>query len=78
MQDLPYNGGILLRRCWAGIRKWLRTNSTIPYFSDDLFGSEQNERTKSSEDDAGKGKGDYFAKVSILAKIVSEKYKKVI
>lgn len=69
MQDLLYNGGILLRRFWTGIRKWLRTNSTIPYFSDNLFGSKQSERAKSSEDDAGKGKGDYFAKVSILAKI---------
>lgn len=72
MQDLLYNGGILLRLCWAGSRKWPRTNSTIPYFSDNLFGSEQSERAKSSEDDTGKGKGDYFAK------IVLEKYKKVV
>lgn len=78
MQDLLYNGGILLRRCWAGIRKWPRTNSTIPYFSDDLFGFEQSERAKSSEDDAGKGKGGLFCQGLYLAKIVLEKYKKVV
>ena len=68
MQDLPYNGGILLRRYWAGSRKWLHTNLTIPYFSDDLFWFRQSERTKSSENDAGKGKENYFAKVSISPK----------